>query len=130
MTDMQNAMIRLAQQLKLPLPDPYSQDWANEVADSSRVAEWLSAYESGHFDSLEMSLLMTIILESFNDLLGDGAADFQMWKRIEQLLVIHRAIHADSITHGSLNDEANPDNWFPLTHWMRLVRDQLPTTSG
>jgi hypothetical protein len=50
----------LAKKLRLPLPDQFSQDWEYEVADSTKVSEWLNVYSSSELDVEEKCLLMKL----------------------------------------------------------------------
>jgi hypothetical protein len=47
---------------------PHMQDWEWEVADSERINEFPSAYESGELSDDERFTLMETILQSFEDL--------------------------------------------------------------
>ena len=48
--------------------DELSQDWEWEVADSTRIDEFLHLYKSGELTEDELFSLMEIILQSFEDL--------------------------------------------------------------
>ena len=111
----------LARQLNLPLPDRFSQDWEYEVADSTRVAEFLSAYDSGRLNPDEQSVLLNVILASYNDAIGEGSARAEDWDRISRDLLRDRAIHEAAIDYWSLPGEAEPEDCFPITPLLRKV---------
>jgi hypothetical protein len=50
--------------------EPGMQDWAWEVADPSRIDEFLAAYEDGDLSDDERFTLMDTMLQSFEDLPG------------------------------------------------------------
>lgn len=62
----------LAKQLKLPLPNPFSQDWEYEVADPARITDFLKVYDSGRLNPDEKSMLLNVILASYNDAIDEG----------------------------------------------------------
>ena len=112
----------LAKHLKLPLPDPFSQDWEYEVADPARVTEFLKAYDSGRLKSDEKSVLLNVILASYNDAIDEGSARPEDWEWISRYLVRDRAIHEAAINYWALPDEIELENCFPITPLMRTAR--------
>lgn len=116
------AIEKLARQLELPLPDPFSQDWEYEVADSTKVALFLKYYGSGGLDIDEKRLLMNIIITSYNDSIGEGSARPEDWELISRYLVEDRATHEDTLNYWALPDEVELENCFPVTP---LVRDLM-----
>ncbi len=112
----------LAKQLKLPLPDPFSQDWEYEIADPGRVTEFLKAYDSGRLSPDEKSMLLNVILASYNDAIDAGSADPGDWELISRYLVRDRAIHETAINYWALPDEIRLENCFAITPLMRTLR--------
>jgi len=114
----------LAKHLKLPLPDPFSQDWEFEVADPARVTEFFKAYDSGPINLDEKSVLINVILASYNDAIEEGSAHPGDWEWISRDLVRDRAIHEAAINYWALPDEIELENCFPTTPLMRTVRER------
>ena len=112
----------LAKQLKLPLPDPFSQDWEYEVADPARITDFLKVYDSGRLNPDEKSMLLNVILASYNDAIDEGSADPGDWELISRYLARDRAIHETAINYWALPDEINLENCFAITPLMRTLR--------
>lgn len=110
---------KLANILNLPLPGPFSQDWELEVADSTRVGEFLQAYESDLLNHDDRSVLMHTILESYNTAVGDGLARPEDWEVISRYLDRDRAIHEDTIRYWAMLDEPELENCFIITPLIR-----------
>src|SRR3954471_19424450 len=66
--------------------DPYMQDWEVELADASRVEEFLDAYDDGRLDDDDRFLLMGIIVASFDATLSADNEVGSSWSRIEPIL--------------------------------------------
>ena len=115
------AVENLARHLNLPLPDPFSQDWEYEVANSNRVAEFLKAYGSIYLNSDEQSVLLKIIIASYNDAISEGAARPEDWELISRYLTQDRAIHEETIKYWALPEEVEIENCFPITPLIRKV---------
>ena len=61
------AIEKLSRELKLPEPDEFSQDWQYEVADLTRLEEFVMFYLNNKLNKNEKFTLMSLILESAND---------------------------------------------------------------
>ncbi len=117
-----SAIEGLATYLGLPLPDRYSRDWEYEVADSSKVSEWLNAFGSGRLNAEELSLLLNTIVASHNDAIIEGSARPEDWDSIANNIRRDRSLHEAIINYWALPDEIDLDNCFPITPLMRGVR--------
>lgn len=62
----------LTQKLGLPKLGQYSQDWEYESADSLRVNEFVSFYESADLNQSGKFALMSLIISSFDDAVTEG----------------------------------------------------------
>ena len=122
-----DAVRRLAARLGLPPPDPYSQDWEYEIADETKLVEWLRVYESGQLDALEMALLMKTLIASHNDALGHGTARLEDWEAITRFLRRDLEHHRETVDYWCLDADTEVEDWFPVTPSMRALRDGLPT---
>ena len=76
------------------------QDWEWEVADSSRIDEFLSAYTSGELDEDERFTIMETLLQSFEESTFDLSSDAR-WRTILASLETHIDLHAYSIWYWS-----------------------------
>lgn len=120
----------LARHFGLPLPDPFSQDWEYEVVDTSKVGEWLTAYNSGEFDSGQLTLLMKMILASYDDAMSEGSARPEDWGTIRRCLLQGRDLHEATIDYWALPDEPDLENGFAITPLMREVRETMTEEKG
>ena len=114
-------IVSLAGRLGLPLPGPFTQDWEYEVADPSKISEWLEVYESGKLNHDERSLLMTLLLTSHNEALENGSDQQNNWAKIRGFLERDRSIHQKAIQYWSLPDEADLENCFAITPLVRTI---------
>ncbi len=111
----------LVKKLSLPGLDLYSQDWEYEVANSSRVSEFISFYENGILNYDEKFALMIVIISSYNDALSEGKAQIGDWDKIRYHLVNEINIHKNTIVYWSLEGEELED-CFEITP---LIRELL-----
>lgn len=114
------AMDALAKRFKL-LRTPDMQDWEWEVADASRIDEFLAAYESGELTDDERFTLMEIIIQSFADLPQPLSSD-PRWSRTLELITGNVSIHLYSIWYWSCfdNDIGHEELW-KVTPYLRVV---------
>jgi hypothetical protein len=115
----------LARHLGLPSPDPFSQDWEYEVADSSKVGEWLNAYNSGEFDPCQLTMLMEMILASYEDAMREGSARPEDRDTIRRCLLQGRKLHEATVDYWALPDEPDLENGFAITPLMRDIRETM-----
>ncbi|MCU6798118.1 hypothetical protein OB236_38930 [Paenibacillus sp. WQ 127069] len=109
--------------LNLPALDPYSQDWDLEMADSSRVAEFISFYEEQVLSENERFGLMALIIASYDDFISSGNEPDLVWSKIRYYLIQDFVIHKNTILYWVLEDN-EIDNCFAVTP---LMRDVLAT---
>ncbi len=108
----------LVKKLSMPALDSYSQDWEYEVADSSRVSEFVSFYENGILNDDEKFALMIIIITSYNDALSEGNAQSEVWDKVKYHLLNEINIHKNTIVYWSLEGDELED-CFEITPLMR-----------
>ncbi|GED58709.1 hypothetical protein ABER61_22425 [Brevibacillus formosus] len=113
-------MYALAEKLNLPEPDEFSQDWQYEVANTSRIDEFLFFYENGQLECDEKFVLMIVVISSFNDLLSEKEMEFTIWEQIRRNLVRDSEIHMNTILYWSRLEEEVEDSW-EITPYMREV---------
>ena len=86
----------LARRFGFPLLSDDHQDWEFQVADSSRIREFLRAYESDELTEDEGFVLMQTIIQSFEDLENDLSGS-QEWKRVLELIERDIDVHISSV---------------------------------
>ncbi len=112
----------------MPEPGEFTQDWEYEVADSSRVEEFVSFYENEQLDGDEKFALMIIVISSFNDLLREKGMEIAIWERIKRNLVMDRHIHMNTILYWADIGGELEDSW-AIAPNMRAVLNLVTQTS-
>jgi hypothetical protein len=95
--------------LGLPDLDQYSQDWEYEIANSSRVDEFVSFYESADLNQSEKFALMSLITSSFDDAVTEGKIQYGIWEKIKGHLIRDIDLHRKTILYWSLVEEEVDD---------------------
>jgi len=103
---------------------PHMQDWEHESADAHRLGEFLDLYELGGLSNDNRFALMALIVSSFDDWLSESGADEAVLQRIQGHLVADFTLHETTIHYWCLWDEADPDNVFRATQFMREIWGQ------
>jgi hypothetical protein len=117
------AIDSLANRFGLP-NTPDMQDWEWEVADPSRIDEFMSAYESGDLSEDERFVLMEILLQSFADL-GTSLEDDPRWVRALRWLDENVDLHAHSVWYWSVLDpEMDQDEIWSVTPFIRTILEK------
>lgn len=116
-----SAIEGLVKKVKLPAPDEFSQDWEYEVSDSSKVSEFLQAYENIELNKEEKFALMIIIISSFNDAIVEGKAEESWANIIGYYLVKDVSIHKNTIYYWAMLDEDDLENCHAITPFMREI---------
>lgn len=98
--------------------DPGMQDWEFEVADASRIDEFLEAYESGELDDDERFTLMQTIIQSFENL-NDPLETDARWSGVLELLDANIALHGYSAWYWSCEDALDPRDAWQVSPWLR-----------
>ncbi|MEM8672222.1 MAG: hypothetical protein AAGG48_32205, partial [Planctomycetota bacterium] len=102
-------------------PDAYSQDWDVELADGSRLTEFVSAYCSVALDDDERFTLMTLIVASAHDALEFHDMGEAEWRTVHDLLVADFSLHASTIYYWCCVDATCMDECFTLSPLIRVV---------
>lgn len=116
-----SAVEGLVKKIKLPAPDEFSQDWEYEVSDSSRITEFLYAYENIELNIDEKFALMIIIISSFNDAILESKAEESSASLIRYHLLQDISIHKNTIYYWSMLDEDDLENCHAVTSFMREI---------
>jgi len=103
--------------------DPGMQDWEHEVADHTRIDEFLAAYEAGGLSDDEKFTLMETVIESFEDVArmeGDLSLDAR-WQRTLAVLDKNLPLHAYSVWYWSRPEAENDDEMFCVSPFIRKI---------
>ena len=114
---------KLCKELKLKDINVYTQDFEYEAADASRIQDFLNYYKSRKLNHIEKSLLIKLILESYNDYFQSNANDAEkIWNsEIVPILSSEYLQHQDILDYWACGTEKLEDR-FAITP---LVRDFL-----
>jgi len=97
------------------------QDWEVELADASRVEEFLDAYVTAQLDDDDRFLLMAMIVASVDEAISSGVEFGSSWSRAEQLLRRDGALHATTLSYWACGSDPDPDHQFHLTPLIRPI---------
>ncbi|PUV26333.1 hypothetical protein [Sphingobacterium athyrii] len=111
-------IIALSKKLSLPYKGT-EQDWDIEMADSSRINEFIDLYHQHDLAFEERMALMSLIVASYDDYLNehDLAVDCR-WDRIKATLTKDKRYFIELIDYWSLDNE---DDIFRITPLMRTI---------
>lgn len=112
-----NAIVRLTVALRLQLTEG-GQDWAIEVADWERTAEFLDYYETQRLDDDERYWLLELIIASFDDQLRIKGPDERVAARVRRLLIESFEAHRDTVEYWACLREPETTR-FAITPLMR-----------
>ena len=114
------AIDSLARRFKLP-NDPSMQDWEIQVADSSRIDEFLAGYQSGELTEDARFVLMQTIIESF-ELLEADLKETPGWKQVLALIEREIDVHISSVWYwADLENLEFPSQSWRVSPWMREI---------
>lgn len=106
--------------LKLPVTG-IEQDWEIELADSSRLSEFIDFYNQSIYSVNDKIAMMALILSSYDDYLYKNNANNHIENAIEKLLSNEMEIFSDLLNYWALNEEKNPAHWFRSTIFIRKI---------
>ncbi len=87
----------LVTKMGFPKPGKYTQDWECEVADHTRVREWMSEYQRSDLNDEERFALVMIIVESMNDALLIESITNQDLIIFKRLLIDNYTLHRNTL---------------------------------
>lgn len=124
---MNDAYRRICEQLGLPLPGPFSQDWECELPGKFRTVDWLEKYLAYYAapgcSSDEREIMMELMLDVADDLENESGHAVQVEKVIAALAKNYR-IYWELIDYWALEDSTLEDA-FALTPAIRLLKAAL-----
>jgi hypothetical protein len=123
------AIARICRDLDLPMGDAYAQDWVYELPEEYRtesfLALYLDAYATQEYGGAERQVLMQLMFDITNDLLGqDEEAARRAWDDIGEYVRRDAALHRDLLDHWVLAGEPLEDA-FRLTPMARRLHDEV-----
>ena len=113
------AIDSLAKRFKLP-NTLEMQDWEWEVADSDRIDEFISAYESGQLDDDEKFTMMEIIIQSFEEFESSLSIE-PRWKKILNIIENNIELHIYSVWYWSDLENDNEDDQWKVNPFIRSI---------
>ena len=119
---------RLSSCLDLPYTGT-EQDWDLEMADSSRLAQFLCFYEAEQLSEIERKELMRLILASTNDAIEKGNVEGSELSRISELISDEYCLHRSTIRYWSCAGETAAENLFPLSSFARQLMTRFESAS-
>ena len=119
------SIVSLAERLNVTW-HPSMQDWEWEIADSSRLDEYLALYQGGRLTGDERFTLMETIVQAFERLPAELESD-PRWHETLNLLDAKVDLHAYTIWYWSdLEDELGEEGWRVTPFLRRLVEKHQP----
>ena len=127
MENMAATIQRICRDLDLPSGDSYTQDWIQELPEEYRdvksFSRYLAAYSTPGYGDAEKRLLMELMFDVINELLGsDEAVGRQAWASLLDPLRKDRELHSELIDYWALQGEPLEDA-FRLTPLVRALSE-------
>lgn len=115
--------------LRFNLPNTRNmQDWEYEVADASRIDEFLAAYDSGELSEDEKFTLMSMLMQSSCDAIDEDRKFLysENWKHFLDVLELDIQIHIHLVWYWSCTDLDDLSDAWSITPFIRpiLLRHQ------
>jgi len=122
-----HSLDRVLTLLQIPVDraDPLLQDWELIYADPDRIDEFCDVYERVTLEDEVKCHLMGLIVASLDRYLEEGRSPTRIWRRIHDLLKRDIDLHKDLINYWSLIAEADPNNGFAVTPYMRSFKMEM-----
>lgn len=91
------------------------------MSDSSRLTEFLSAYENIDLSTEEKFALMIVIISSFNDAIIESQTEDRSSSLIKGHLLQDISIHRNTIRYWAMLEEDDLENCHAVTSFMREI---------
>lgn len=115
-----DSMDKLTSLLALPATGA-EQDWEVELANPTRIDEFVAAYPLASLSSSDRFALMALILASVDEFLAEEDKLPGAWVRICEVLNKESSLHEPSVSYWCCEEEDDPDAWFHLTPHIREI---------
>ena len=116
---------KFCEELHLPKPHAFCQDWEIEVADLLRIQEFINYYQEKKLNNREKEVLMEIIINSCDDALQNGTLNENNWRKVAEILIVDRDIHDKTIDYWILEDVEDKEECFVITPLIRRVKEEI-----
>ena len=117
------AVKKIAANLNLKGGDKHSQDWEYEVADPNRIEDFLEYYINNKLDTVEKRILIKLLLESYNDYVGEKGCNLDYTKKIKKILERERTLCEDIIQVWLCVGEELEDAFYITPAIREIARD-------
>lgn len=115
-----DAIVRLTVNLRLPVTEG-GQEWAIEVADHHRLAEFLDYYENQRPGEDERYWLLELIVASLDEYLRADAPDERLVARVRHHLIESFEAHRDTVDYWARRTIPE-DGHFAIVSFMREMQ--------
>jgi len=113
------------------------QDWDIELADASRVDEFIEKYHEPSFDSLNRMGLLKLIVASYNDLIDDRKDQWdkkekeekRSWSKICDLIKEEPELHHETIDYWATL-KFSENFGMPVTPLMKELQSSLQSNTS
>jgi len=99
------------------------QDWEWEVANHTRIEEFLVAYQSGQLTDDEKFTLMETMIQSCEELPED-LSESMLWKAVLRTLDRNIPLHIHSVWYWADLENDNENETWRVTPDLRLLLEQ------
>lgn len=106
------AIKKIAANLNLKDDDKHSQDWEYEVADPNRIEDFWQFYMNNKLDTVEKRIIIKLLLESYNDYIGENGFKLDYTKKIKKILEKEKTLCEDIIRVWSCEEEKLEDAFY------------------
>ena len=115
----QSAIEYLNRLLHLPATGK-EQDWDIELADATRLDDFLNVLDHQHLSDDQKQALMALIIASYDDFLGLGQSAFDPYReRIALHLQKNPLLYEDLLNYWALWGDDNSENLWNVTPFIR-----------
>lgn len=116
----------IIEQISKELSLPYTgieQDWDIEMADSSRIDDFLEFYHQNDLEVDKKVAIISLVLASYEDFLNENDLEIDYrWDDIRSILESESEIFVDLINYWLLSNEEGDGNLFRITLLLRNIK--------
>jgi hypothetical protein len=95
------------------------QDWDLELADPSRIDEFVALYQQAQLSLTDRAALMALVLASTDDYIAAEGQPPRAWATICRLLAEEGELHEDTVARWTREGSEDPAEWSTLTPYLR-----------
>lgn len=111
--------------------EPWMQDWEHQVADASRLEEFLAVLDGDELTDDERFTLSQTVMQCFDDLAGEGrdVAATEPWQRFVRSIRARPDLHPYTLCYWA-NEDASPEDAFAISRLVRPLWAELKPVAG